>query len=167
MLCSHGIENVSSWLHRHDTMPRRSSLDEAPNDSDDKDHEGLIAEFAEVAEVQANSHAKRRHALLRQSLEAKTTGFIEHPLAYKTGILLASRQMKGDVTSCPLNLALLLVMTHPHMMRVEERGVELKGFGHRCYAKEEGGTKDVAKRGKRKDARRRMELITLSELQRC
>ena len=101
-------------------MPGHSSLEEAPNDPNEKDHEGLIAEVAKVAGVQAKSHAKRRHALLRQSLEAKTTSFIEHAPAYKTGILLASRQMKGDVTSCPLDLALLPVMTHPHMMRVEE-----------------------------------------------
>ncbi|KEQ80407.1 hypothetical protein M438DRAFT_358856 [Aureobasidium pullulans EXF-150] len=142
-------------------MPGRSSLDEAPSDPDDKDHEGLIAEVAEVAGVQAKSHAKRRHALLQQSLEGKTSSLIEQALAYKTGILLASRQMKSDVTSCPLNLALLLVMTHPHMMRVEERGVELKGFGHRCYVEEEGGKKDVAKRRKRKDAGRRMGLVKL------
>lgn len=155
---------MSQWFHRHNMMPGRSSLDEAPSDPDDKDHEVLIAEVAKVAGVQAKSHAKRGHALLQQSLEGKTTSLIEQALAYKTGIILASRQMKGDVTSCPLNLALLLVMTHPHLMCVEERGVEFKGFGHRCYAEEEGGKKDVAKRRKRKDAGRRMGLVKLSEL---
>lgn len=49
---------MSSWFHRHDMMPRRSSLDEAPNDPDDKDHESLVAEVAEVAGVQAKSHVE-------------------------------------------------------------------------------------------------------------
>lgn len=101
-------------------MPGRSSLDEASSDPDDKDHEGLIAEVTKVAGVQAESHVKGRHPVLRLTLEAKTTSFIEHPLAQRTGILFAIRQMNGDVTTCRLNVTLFLAMTYSHMMRVEE-----------------------------------------------